>query len=322
MPPINSIFTQFFNLPQPVKRLLYIRYMSKAPNRQKLLDRLRHKYRFVVVDNDTLEEQVSFRLSQMNIYVFISTLMVLMVLLTAFLIVATPLKEYIPGYDDSGTRRKVYQLSIKSDSLEKVVKQQNAFIGNVKNVLSDQNGNTEENTTQYTDTSTQNNKGTFNLNASEEELELRNNLEKETQFATIGDDNLNARQLRNMQIVNLMTPVKGLVSANFEPVKDHLGIDIVTTDKEPVKAAADGVVIVAEWTIDTGYIIAIQHADNLVTFYKHNSILLKKSGNFVKAGDVIAIVGNTGEQSTGPHLHFELWHNQIPVNPADFLDFN
>lgn len=296
--------------------------MSKAPNQQKLLDRLRHKYRFVVVDNDTLEEQVSFRLSQMNIYVFFSTLLVLMVLLTAFLIVVTPLKEYIPGYDDSGTRRKVYQLAVKSDSLENVVKQQNAFIGNVKNVLSDQNGNTEANTTQYTDTSTQSNTETGTLDASDEELELRSTLEKETQFATIGDDNLNARQLRNMQIVNLITPVKGLVSANFDAAKDHLGIDIVTSDKEPVKAAADGVVIMAEWTIDNGYIIAIQHADNLVTFYKHNSVLLKKSGNFVKAGDAIAIVGNTGEQSTGPHLHFELWHNQIPVNPADFLNFN
>ncbi|OWY20517.1 M23 family peptidase [Sphingobacteriales bacterium UPWRP_1] len=298
--------------------------MAIKSAKQKLIDRLHHKFRLVVVDDDTLEEQLSVRLSQMNLYVFISTLLVLMAALTAFVIIATPLKEYIPGYDDTGTRRKVYQLSVKSDSLERVVKQQNTFINNVKSVLSDETG------AGIAGTNLQNTPDTGTVAAvhtnldevSEEEMELRHNLEQETQFAIIGDENLNAQQLRNTQIVNLFAPVKGVISATFDAGKAHYGIDINTAEKEPVKAAAPGMVVMAEWTIDTGYVIAIQHTDNLVTFYKHNSALLKKSGNFVKAGDVIAFTGNSGEQSTGPHLHFELWHNQRPVNPTDFLDFN
>ena len=296
---------------------------TKSAKQQKLIERLHHKFRLVVVDDDTLEEQLSVRLSQMNLYVFISTLLVLMAALTAFVIIATPLKEYIPGYDDTGTRRKVYQLSVKSDSLERVVKQQNTFINNVKLVLSDETGegNTITNLQNTPDTGA----APIHTNLDEitdEEMELRHNLEQETQFNTIGDENLNALQLRNTQIVNLFAPVKGVISANFDAGKAHYGIDINTAEKEPVKAAASGMVVMAEWTIDAGYVIAIQHTDNLVTFYKHNSALLKKLGSYVKAGEAIALIGNSGESTSGPHLHFELWHKGRAVDPRDYINFN
>ena len=296
----------------------------KAPKLQDILDRLRHKYRLVVMTEDTIEEQFSFRLSQLNIYVFFSTLLVLMTIVTIMLIVLTPLKEYIPGYDDSGTRRQVYKLSEKSDSLERVVKQQSTFIKSIQSVLEEksltdvQNG---DNSASNSDTDLTSDSMDID-EISEEEAELRRTMEQSGQFKVVGDEQLNAQQSRNYTLTTLLAPVKGVISAKYDAAKEHYAIDIVTAEKEPVKVTANGVVVLAEWTIDAGYVIVVQHADNLVSFYKHNAVLLKKTGNFVKAGDAIAIVGNTGEQTTGPHLHFELWHNLMPVNPTDFLDFN
>jgi len=296
----------------------------KALKLKDISERLRHKYRLVVMTEDTIEEQFSFRLSQLNIYVFFSTLLVIMAILTVMLIVLTPLKEYIPGYDDSGTRRQVYALSEKSDSLERVVKQQNVFIKSIKSVLQEesvQNTGTQDNNSNSEEDSI--GSDSMDLDAiSEEEAALRRTMEQSGQFTTVGDEYLNAQRMRNTSLFKLFAPVKGVISSKFDVAKEHYAIDIVTGEKEPVKAAANGMIVLAEWTIDAGYVIAIQHSDNLVSFYKHNAALLKKTGNFVKAGDVIAIVGNTGEQSTGPHLHFELWHHQIPVNPTEFLDFN
>ena len=124
-----------------------------------------------------------------------------------------------------------------------------------------------------------------------------------------------------MTNLNLFPPVKGYITQKYEPNKDHYGIDIVAKDKESVKSALDGTVIMADWTSETGYVIAVQHQYNLVSFYKHNSVLLKKVGNFVKAGDAIAIIGNSGEMSSGPHLHFELWKDGVPINPELYMVF-
>ncbi|MFQ5448643.1 MAG: M23 family metallopeptidase, partial [Saprospiraceae bacterium] len=116
-------------------------------------------------------------------------------------------------------------------------------------------------------------------------------------------------------------PIGGVISAPFDKEKSHLGVDVIAPKNTPVKTVMDGWVIFSDWTLETGNTIAIQHTNNLVTFYKHNSALLKKTGNYVKAGEAIAIIGNTGELTDGPHLHFELWHSGKPVNPTDFVDF-
>jgi murein DD-endopeptidase MepM/ murein hydrolase activator NlpD len=119
----------------------------------------------------------------------------------------------------------------------------------------------------------------------------------------------------------LFTPVEGLVTDGFNPKTDHFGVDIVAKENEPVKSTADGVVIISSWTLDTGYVIGIQHRGNLISMYKHNSELFKNVGNFVSAGEIIAVIGNTGELTSGPHLHFELWQNGNPVNPQEFIAF-
>ena len=125
----------------------------------------------------------------------------------------------------------------------------------------------------------------------------------------------------NANNMTMREPVKGTISEGYNPKEKHFAVDIVTTKDAPVKATADGTVIFAEWTVETGYVIQLQHADNVVSIYKHNSEVLKKIGEYVDAGEPISIVGNSGEHSTGPHLHFELWHNGYPINPEKFINF-
>ena len=118
------------------------------------------------------------------------------------------------------------------------------------------------------------------------------------------------------------TPLTGIVSAGYSPSKTHYGVDIVAKSNEPIKCVADGTVIFTDYDFsDSGYVIAVQHRNNMISIYKHNSAILKKVGNFVSGGEIIAIIGNTGELTTGPHLHFELWFNGNPVNPEDFISF-
>jgi murein DD-endopeptidase MepM/ murein hydrolase activator NlpD len=143
------------------------------------------------------------------------------------------------------------------------------------------------------------------------------------QFEEVGVDlSLDASAIADeMEDFYLFKPVDGIVSDGFDPGNDHLAIDIVAKQDEPVKAVADGTVVFASWTQDSGFVMAIQHTGNLISMYKHNSDLLKNVGNFVSAGEVISIIGNTGELTSGPHLHFELWYNGNPINPEEFIRF-
>lgn len=125
----------------------------------------------------------------------------------------------------------------------------------------------------------------------------------------------------DLQELFFFTPVKGIITTPFNPRIKHYGVDIVAKEDEPIKCMADGTVIFSSWTVETGWVIAVQHSKNLVSIYKHNASLLKKTGSFVKAGEVIAIIGNSGELSTGPHLHFEIWYEGNAVNPESFITF-
>lgn len=119
----------------------------------------------------------------------------------------------------------------------------------------------------------------------------------------------------------LFSPLSGIVLSPYNVKSEHYGVDVVSKKNEPVKCVADGTVIFSDWTQESGYVISVQHKGNLISVYKHNSALLKKVGNFVNAGDIISIIGNTGELTSGPHLHFELWYNGNPVNPEEFVSF-
>jgi len=150
---------------------------------------------------------------------------------------------------------------------------------------------------------------------------LRVSFENQTKFNLFPRNEIMAG---NVQIYsqNFFKPLNGIITAKFAPLEKHYGIDIVAPHNDAVKSVLDGTVIMAAWTLETGYVIVIQHAGNLISVYKHNAVLLKQEGDFVKAGEPIAIAGNSGEISTGPHLHFELWYNGNPVNPTNYINFN
>ncbi len=295
--------------------------------------RLRHKFRLVVINDDTLQEHFSFKLSQLNLYLLLSTLLVVSTLLIFALIVFTPIKYYIPGYGDDSVRRQVLELSTVTDSLDQIITRQNDYIGNIQKILS-YNGDTlamqqadslatlvetVADSAIYLSTLPSD---TVDINRlSSAEQNLRNEIEQSDYYNLFGegDEHLYFKGLTD---VYLFPPITGHISDGFNANKEHFGIDIVAPENEAIKVIADGTVILSSWTVETGHVIAIQHDNNLLSFYKHNSVLLKKVGDFVRAGDAIAIIGSSGEHSTGPHLHFELWYKQAPVNPLEYINFN
>ena len=288
--------------------------MSKKKKR--FLDKLRNRYRLVILDDQSFEEKASFRLTRFNVYVLFSTVLVLTVIAIFSLVVFTPLKEYIPGYGDVHLRKDIVEMELRSDSLHRVVQQQELWITNIRNILMgniDTSAKTASGQPAYYDT--------INLeHVPEEDLRLREEIEREQNYS-LSFSGLQKKGEVALSQLNFFPPLAGYITSDFNPQEDHFGIDIVAAEGAPIKNVMDGYVILSTWTLETGHVIGIQHEYNLVSFYKHNSVLLKKTGNFVKAGDAIAIIGSSGELTTGPHLHFELWHEGSPVNPEDYIVF-
>ncbi|MBC34743.1 MAG: peptidase M23 [Bacteroidetes bacterium] len=285
-------------------------------NKDKWYHKLRDKYRLVIMNDTTFEERLSFRLTRLNVFIALGTLSIVLIVLTTLLIAFTPLKEYIPGYTDVGLQQNVYRLSTKADSLEAAFRQQDLYMRTVRSILEGKPIN--DSIPQMQDSSI--NYDTLALDASAEDSALRAQYENQNRFDLYfnEDGELYADKGGN---ITCFTPLKGIVTTNFSLAENHYGVDIVAKKNETIKATLDGTVIFADWTVETGHVIAIQHTRNIISVYKHNSALLKKAGNYVKAGDPIAIIGESGELTTGPHLHFELWHNGTPVNPLNYMTF-
>jgi murein DD-endopeptidase MepM/ murein hydrolase activator NlpD len=282
--------------------------------------KLRNKYKLVILNDETYEEKLSFKLSRLNVFVASGTLAILLIIVTALIIAFTPLREYIPGYTDVKLYEQLYRLSELTDSLEAVTRQKSLYLENLKIVLSGKDTTIisplkQDTSGKYNDISSY---------ASSEDSAFR--YEFETQFSG-GDDaiRLSVRDRSgtkpDISSFSFFTPLRGIITNKFDPTLKHFGVDIVSVQNEAIKATLDGVIIFSGWTLETGYSIGIQHENDLISFYKHNSALLKDQGSYVKAGDAIAIIGSSGEYSTGPHLHFELWYNGVPVDPTDFIKF-
>lgn len=289
--------------------------MSEEKNKKgEFLKRLRHRYRLVVMNDDTFEEKFSLRLTPLGLVILLGSSTIIMIMVVTSLIAFTPLREYIPGYADIGVRRNLIRITLKSDSLEQTILERNEFMGNIGNVLK---GNIKTDTTQNSpDPNKEYDK--LEINASLNEDALRKNIEAEDKYSLTYETKTNKNGISNFFF---FTPLKGIVSSSFKTNEQHYGVDVVAPENEAIKSTLDGTVILATWSSETGYTITIQHSNNLLSIYKHNSILLKKVGAFVKAGDPIAIIGNSGEQTTGPHLHFELWYNGKAIDPQDYMVF-
>ena len=282
------------------------------------LRKLRDKYKLVILNEETFEERFSFRLSRLNVFIALSTLSLLLILLTTVLIAFTPLREYIPGYTDMSLYRTIDALQQKSDSLEREFRRKDQYLEDLQRILTgnDTLGETVpmENTKDYSDIS---------IKKSKEDSILRKEYEYQSMYNVRDGKNRASANVSEPSIsnYNFFTPLNGVVTDKFDPEKNHFGIDIVAKTNETVKATLDGVVIFSDWTQETGYVIGIQHRQNILSVYKHNSSLLKKTGAAVKAGEVIAIVGSSGKLTTGPHLHFEIWINGTAVDPASLMIF-
>ena len=284
-----------------------------AKEKVRLWDRLKYKYKLSVINETSYEEVFNFRLSQLHVLTALSVLAVILVVLPILLIAFTGLREFIPGYPDGNMRQMIAQNALRVDSLENELLKRDRFFKSIRLVLN--GGDTTSLERSREDTARYRN-DTIRFQISEQENEFRAAIEERERF------NLSlGMKEQNHDYYHFFPPVEGIVTQSFDEKKRHYGTDIVAKANAKVAAVLDGVVIFTDWTVKTGYVIQVQHTNDLISVYKHNSILLKKQGDYVRAGEVLGVVGNTGEESSGPHLHFELWRAGNPLNPENFIKF-
>ncbi len=286
---------------------------KREKTRKKIKKKLLHKYRLVILNESTFEEKISFKLSRLNVFVTGSLCTIALIAFTTVLIAFTPLREYIPGYSSTKLKKQATYLTYQTDSLVRVLNNTNRYLANIRKVLVGDIENTEINRDSLRE-QFKLDPSTVDLTPIKQDSLLRAEVALEDKY------NLFERNILKTEKI-FFPPVSGTVTQNYDAQKRHYAVDVVAPRESPVKATANGMVIFAEWTADTGHVIILEHEDGIISVYKHNGSLTKGQGDIVKAGEVIASVGNTGELTTGPHLHFELWDNGNPVNPLDFIDF-
>jgi murein DD-endopeptidase MepM/ murein hydrolase activator NlpD len=284
-------------------------------DKQKLIKRLKNRYRLVIINDATFDEKFSFSLTPLNLFVGFSSFLVFFAGIIVLMIVFTPLKEFIPGYTDTSTKNNISRLLQKTDSLESVLVNRDEYYKNILKIVKNEDLETIE---AQKDLPKVVEKSVIKKSNSKIVDEFMKDFENQKD-----EYNVTSKKSKNKQSgqLTLYKPVNGVVSKPFQ-VHEHPAIDIVTKPNEAVRSVMDGRVILATWTSETGYVIAIQHRNNAISIYKHNASILKKYGTFVRAGEPIAIVGNSGEQTTGPHLHFEWWENGNAINPENMFNFN
>ena len=294
--------------------MVYLLIMAKFKSTKKnFKQKLVRKYRLVILNEDSFEERLSFKINRLNILVFGTLFSVLLISITAVIIAYSPIKEYIPGYSSSALKQKASRLVYKSDSLENVLKINKEYINTIKKVLMGK----IDTFPAFNKKPPLNEKISVDdkkLQPSKADSVFRNEVEQKDRYTLFN------KATKNTKVV-FFAPILGKITQTFNVKEKHYAVDIAAKTGTPVKSVADGTVIFSEWTADTGYVIIIEHTNGFLSVYKHNATILKKQGDLVVAGEVIATVGNTGEFTTGPHLHFELWHDGYPIDPTQFIDF-
>ena len=292
--------------------MIFANIMQDNERGGKYWSKLLHKYRFVIMTDSSFEEKMVAKLSRLNILTFLGISIIGCFFCALLLISYTPLNEYIPGKSSKEMQKNLIQLSLKSDSLQKALDNRSVYLQNIHNIISGKNivvpqTNNTSNTTKEG--------GGITFEKSIEDSLLRLSVEAEDKSS------IYVKSVSDNDYLVFFTPLSGLISDVYNSKIRHFGVDLVAKEKSRISSVLDGTVIISHWTSETGYVIVIQHKDNYVSLYKHNSLLLKEVGDFVRAGDHISVIGNSGELSSGPHLHFELWHKGAPVNPEDYISF-
>ena len=278
------------------------------------INKLKNKYRLIVYNDTTFEEVRSFKVNRLNMFSLIGSVVVLLVALVIVLIAFTPLREFIPGYPDGEMQKNIVQNAIRTDSLQYEIELRDQYFNNIKTIIE---GDAPVNYINSQDTNVD--VGKIEFSKSKEDSLLRLKIENEQRFnISMFNQEQKAKEVFK---VHFYPPVQGIITSHFDLSKNHYGTDLVASQDAVIHSTLDGTVILSSWTLETGFIIQVQHANDFVSIYKHIDQKLVDVGTAVKAGDPIAIVGNSGELSTGTHLHFELWHKGTPVNAEEYIVF-
>ncbi len=264
---------------------------AEEGTKRSLLERLQDNYRLVILDEDDLREVTSFSFSLLIFYIIASSIIVLMTVMVVSFIVFTPVKRWIPGYGDIKENTEFVELTKRIDELEKQVQAHDTYTMGLKNML--------------------------------KSIEISEAEQKQGKPEALSNsDVLESMKTRELDHLVFASPLSGSISAEYDPSREHLGTDIIAPKGTAVKSVMEGIVLSAEWSAESGNAVIIQHPRNIVSVYKHNSANLVKPGQKVQTGQAVAIIGNSGEMSTGPHLHFELWYDGQAVNPKNYISFN
>ena len=287
------------------------------------LKKLNRKYDFSMSHDETGNTMLKFRLNLLNLVLVIFGVALLLIVITSIIIAFTPLREYIPGYTDTNLNREVYLLNLRADSLSREMHKKDVYFDNLKKIVEGYDFAADSALASLsiyeplpagvTDTIT--------LRKSVQDSLLRAEYEAQDQYNLFGADLMSTTKPGTL-VKNFFVPLNGSVTNAFDADEAHYGIDIVSAGDQIINATLDGTVVFSTWSINNGYCIGIQHEDSYFSVYKHNATLLKKEGDYVRAGEAIAILGESGDEATFEHLHFELWHNGIAINPVEYMTIN
>lgn len=278
---------------------------------------VRTKYLFNIRNEDDLTVKANFSISILS-GVLIGLLILILMFVFSIFLSQTLLKNWLNPVDDNSQNiATIVELSETVDSLAADLARKDIYIQNIQRILSgeslDEDMAVEE---QSITEGTRPEVGNF------EPSQATTAIIDEMRGAPMDINVQNFSATSFLSESYFFPPTKGIITAKFNPSNAHFGVDIVAGEDEPVKAIAYGTVILSSWTLETGYVVGIQHSNELISFYKHNSVILKNVGDVVSGGEIISIIGNTGELTTGPHLHFELWYKGSPMNPQEFISFD
>ena len=287
--------------------------MNRKELRKKIFQMLKDHYRLIIYNDSSIQTVWSIKLTPIKVLTLGSIGAILLILFTTVIIAYTPLRENIPGYPSAKVRQQIIYNYMLVDSLENEIKNRDSYFEKIKTLFQ---GDVplDESSTPTSGLKTYDVK----FKNSNADSIFQDKLLEEKLNLSISS---NQKKLPSISNIHFFTPLRGLITNKFNTKTEHLAADIVGSPNSRISSVLDGTVVFAGWTMDTGYSIYIQHENNLISAYKHNAELLKEVGDKVKAGDAIAIMGNSGELTTGPHLHFELWHNGTALDPETYIDF-
>ena len=290
---------------------------TRLAARKTLSNWLTNRYLLIIRNEENFAEKKTLGFTYAKVILLLGVAFLITLGIATYLVTFTLEQWLDPRFVQMQTNRKILTLTMKIDSLENDMLVKDQYVQNIKKIVSGDQSVLSTMEDEREGTPLTSSEIEFREALQPVDSQFRAEFEKED-LGVLTFESSNSGEFRELY---LFSPLEGMVSDIFNPKADHFGTDIVAKENEPVKCVADGVVVFSSWTLDGGYVMGIQHRGNLISVYKHNSELLKNVGNFVSGGEIISIIGNTGEFTSGPHLHFELWHNGNPVNPQEYVAF-